>query len=88
MRAKIIEHKEREVIAHFKEGFVQANEVEPSHFRIRLCIYRPYNSNDATPIDKQTEPYEENISISELEIMRDAISDFLIKFSEIEIIKT
>ena len=85
--AKIYEHKNREIIADFElkegSGFVQASEIEQGSFKIRLCLYRPYNSNDASQ-SMGDKPYEEDITIPSLKTMRDAISDFITKFEEIK----
>lgn len=86
-KAKVYEHKEREIVADFEidkkngSGFVQANEYENNKFRIRICLYRPYNSNDASQ-SMGNKPYEQNFNISELKNIRDALSDFIIKFEE------
>ena len=79
--AKVYEHKAREIVADFGleegSGFVQANEYEDGKFTIRMCIYRPYNSNDASQ-SMGEKPYEQHITVCELISIRDAISDFII----------
>ncbi len=86
-KTKIYEHKQREIITDFEinkdngSGFVQANEYEDGKFVIRVCLYRPYNSNDASQ-SMGDKPYEQNFSVDELRNIRDALSDFIVNFEE------
>ena len=87
-KAKVYEHSEKEIIADFEldkergSGFVQANEYETGKFKIRLCLYRPYNSNDASQ-SMGDKPYEQNFSITDIKNIRDALSDFLIEYNKL-----